>query len=253
MASILVRNVVAWLVLALGACASGPKVITALEVERQVSQQPQLAALIGTKPRKHKIYLTGVGWHTGLVLDLADMDLLAHMPVFQQVPSRFPGAQYLEFGWGDKRFYQNPGQSLRLTANALLVPSHSTMHVVAMRASPQRHLGGAGEVIELCLDDKQFLALGLYLDRSFKTGPSGVVATLPGPGTSWFFDAEGDYHLLNTCNTWTAKALAGVGMPLQPGLYWSATSILDYVKQELKSLDAFGAPYPGRKSIYSCH
>ncbi|MDP6343627.1 MAG: DUF2459 domain-containing protein, partial [Alphaproteobacteria bacterium] len=36
------------------------------------------------------------------------------------------------------------------------------------------------------------------------------------PG-SRFYEGAGEYHLLNTCNTWTARALRQAGLAVDPG------------------------------------
>ena len=63
----------------------------------------------------HTIYLVNHGWHTGI--------LVPQQSFTQKVPqlvARFNQADYLEFGWGDKGFYQADKITLGLAIKALL-------------------------------------------------------------------------------------------------------------------------------------
>ncbi|MGF1760774.1 DUF2459 domain-containing protein, partial [Photobacterium sagamiensis] len=44
-----------------------------------------------------------------------------------------------------------------------------------------------------------------------------------------FYKGVGDYHLMNTCNQWTAKGLKSTGMDISPTFKLTAGSVMKYV------------------------
>lgn len=218
------------------ACASKPEAI------RSLAEDLSTGATV-----MHKIQLAGVGWHTGFVIPLSDLE--QQLP---QLKQRFPDSRYLEFGWGDEKFYQRQGSSLGLVFEAIFMPSESIVHVVSVPESAQKQFSH-GHVFELCLDVAQYDALRRYIISSFLRDSSGrIIESIKGPGDSQFYKGRGKYHLLNTCNTWTAKGMVSAGMEIWPTFSLSATSIVDFMLEELNSLDGFGEPDPGRRSSYWC-
>ena len=78
------------------------------------------------------VYVVSHGWHTGFVISAQDM--------YKQMPAlklRFPGALYIEFGWGDKGFYQANEITTGLTLRAIFWPTDSVVHAVAL---PKAHI-----------------------------------------------------------------------------------------------------------------
>lgn len=158
------------------------------------------------------IYLVSHGWHTGIVIKRAEL------PV-SLLPERrdFPEAEYLEFGWGDREFYQTPAFSLALALKAAFMSSGSVLHVAGF-GSEVTHYFPASEIVEFKLSRQGFERLVGYIHESFaRAGPEALAPLGPGLyGESQFYRARGTFHLLNTCNTWAAKALAAAGYPLSP-------------------------------------
>src|SRR5688500_3301667 len=71
------------------------------------------------------IYVVKRAWHTGIAVAAADW------------PNRdwsvlrdFPDSGYLEFGWGDARFYQAEEESLWLGIRAAFFSTSSAIHVI---------------------------------------------------------------------------------------------------------------------------
>lgn len=177
------------------------------------------------QPATEKIIIVNHGWHTGFVVNARDMHAL--LPVLQQ---RFPTAAYLEFGWGDRRFYPSEQFSPGLALRAILWPTATVMHVVALPADVQRYFP-ANVVREICLSPTQLQGLLAFLTSSFEQVHDG----LPRPlgkglyGDSAFYPGAGDYHLFNTCNVWTARGLQSAGLDITPSLHVTADSILRFL------------------------
>ena len=63
-------------------------------------------------------------------------------------------------------------------------------------------------------------------------------------GDSQFYKGVGDYHLMNTCNKWTAKGLESAGMDISPTFKLSAGSVMDYIRGSQAVRDAVGRNRP---------
>jgi hypothetical protein len=44
----------------------------------------------------------------------------------------------------------------------------------------------------------------------------------------------GRYHLLNTCNKWTAKALYSAGVDISPSITLRSAGVMNAVEEEIK-------------------
>lgn len=157
-----------------------------------------------------RVHVINHGWHSGLVLPVADVpeDLLPET-------ADFPGADHLEFGWGEWDYYQADDPGPWLTLKAACWPSASVLHVVGFRDGVNRQFAGY-EIVRLDMARVWFRRLAEFVHRSFdrqgqlKAGPLG-----PGYGlNSRFYPARGKFHLFNTCNSWIAQALETAGYPL---------------------------------------
>jgi len=156
------------------------------------------------------IYLVNHGWHTGLIVRRADIPL-----GFIPESADFPQADYLELGWGDWDYYQADDPGFWLTLKAGLWPTASVLHVVGIQTAVTERFAGY-EVIRLDVDRAGFARLVTYLHHSFLR--VGTVKARPlrsgwGPN-SFFYPARGKFHLLNTCNSWAARALEAAGYPM---------------------------------------
>ncbi len=79
----------------------------------------------------HRIFVTGHGWHTGIVVPAAAMNRV--LPFLRR---RFGDVPYYEFGWGDRAFYEAKGITAGLAIRAIFWPTETVMHVVAVPRQP---------------------------------------------------------------------------------------------------------------------
>ena len=150
------------------------------------------------------------GWHVGIVVDQDDM-----ASWLTSLGEDFYGAEHLEIGWGDARFYQAAEPSAGLALRAALWPTESVMHIVGFSGDATRYFQ-ASEVIDICVSRSEYARMLEFVVESFERRPDGQVIPL-GPGlygTSRFYRARGSFHLFNTCNTWVARAVAATGKPV---------------------------------------
>ena len=175
---------------------------------------------------KTYIFVTSNGWHSGIVVAKADLP-----PDRLPETADFPEARFFEFGWGDAVFYPAKQVTLGKTLRAALIPTPAIVHVVGLRAEPARSFPKA-EVVSLPIDDVNFGHLVDFIDASFeRSGAARAVATGPGLyATSRFYTAKGSFHLFNTCNTWTARALAVAGFDISASGTTSAETLMQQVR-----------------------
>lgn len=175
------------------------------------------------------ISIVNHGWHTGIVIDTSDIPD-NHFP---DIPA-FPGNRYLEFGWGDYDFYQNPSSEVDyfLAAKAMLWPTKSVMHVVGFDSTPEKFFARSG-VIQLQFGDSLFSLLYKYISNAFERDESGKLIDL-GPGlygASRFFKSDKTYIFPKTCNVWTAQVLREGGVELSPLQYQTASDLMEKLSE----------------------
>jgi uncharacterized protein (TIGR02117 family) len=164
-------------------------------------------------------YAVSNGWHTGVIVP-ADR-ISAMLPgikarfVKSMSPSD-PGPDYYEIGWGDRGFYEAKKITVPMALRAMFDSPGTVMHVVAV-SDPQKEFANR-QLVKFCLDDMQMASLDKFIIDSFAKNAAGhAISRRPGLyGDSWFFEGAGTYHFLNSCNTWTAKALRSAGFELSP-------------------------------------
>lgn len=149
---------------------------------------------------------------------------------FSQVGFRGPveDKTHVAFGWGDRGFFlETPTWDdfkVSVAAKALFVPSGSCMHVSFTK--PQSYT----DPVAVTISQEQYRKLVQFIDDSFVRDSTGAPIQVAGYAYSTndaFFEAQGRYHLLNTCNSWAGRALNSAGvrvpwfspMPKTPMLY----------------------------------
>lgn len=162
----------------------------------------------------HTVYVISNGWHTGIVLARADV------PAGRvSEAADFPEARYLEFGWGDREYYPTPRPTIGMALAAVFTPTPAVMHL-AGRSSPPSSSAPGLEVLAVPLTATGLDRLTARLDAAFDRPEGGRAASIA-PGlyaNSRFYPVHGRFHLFNTCNTWTARKLSAVGIPVANGV-----------------------------------
>lgn len=202
-----------------------------------------LILLIGLIPVNNDFESTENGITVHLTSNAVHADII--VPITTSVidwRTEFPGetlsgstesATHVAFGWGDQGFFiETPTWNdlkLSTAANALLVPSDSCLRVVFTRA--EFYLTNS---CSIKISENQYKRLVEFIELTFETDARGQRVQIPDEAYSYndaFFRAKGNYHALNTCNSWVGRALKKTGvrvpllttMPKTPMLYLPAT------------------------------
>jgi uncharacterized protein (TIGR02117 family) len=149
--------------------------------------------------KKH-IWIPDYGWHTGIILPYVDFSK-------DFFTKEFADVSYLEFGWGDKDYYPEPNPSLFVGLKALFWPSASVLHVVGYNTHPE-NIFRKDEITVLEVNAKSYLKIISYIKNTFVLGKNKKPVLFSKGlylNKSYFYKAKGDFHLFNTCNTWSEK------------------------------------------------
>lgn len=160
------------------------------------------------------IYVISHGWHTGLAIRRGDIpDGL--WPEAREAP---PG-EYLEVGWGEREFYQTRGPSLLQALRAALWPSPSVLHLVGFNG-PVAERFPYSQVAAISVDAAAMARLARYISDAYERDQAGNIKRMGRGlyGDSRFFAGRENFHLLRTCNVWTARALRLAGCPVGMGI-----------------------------------
>ena len=177
------------------------------------------------------IFVTSNGWHSGISLLKTDIppDLLPEV-------ATFPSARFIDFGRGDKTIYPTNRLTIYNTLRAALVPTPAVIHVVGLQSKPWDTFPEA-EVISLPIGNQNFYRLVKFIDASFERyGQKRAIAIQKGLySSSLFYPSKGSFHIFNTCNNWTARALVAGGFDISLLGTFSADRLMQEVRALLKS------------------
>jgi uncharacterized protein (TIGR02117 family) len=153
-------------------------------------------------------YVICYGVHADFVfpVEFAGMDWKGMFPLqdFSRVPD---GAGYVAIGWGDREFYLHTREWKDLTVDralGALTGSHGALlHVTYLRKTDFLDYAFA-----LPLSRPQYAKLVAYVVASAPLH-DGHLTHVPGAYTSQdaFYEANGAYHLFQTCNAWIGSGL----------------------------------------------
>lgn len=163
------------------------------------------------------VYVVKRAQHTGIAVATADWPNRNW-----SVLADFPNSRYLEFGWGDARFYQAQEETWWLAIRAAFFSTASALHVIGFdRPTPAALI--ADEVIEVRLSAEGLRKLTASIEAEFKDAPpkSFGVPLRGTPEPNKFYYAKRRFFFPRMCNWWTARRLQDGGCPIAA---WSVVS-----------------------------
>jgi len=162
-----------------------------------------------------EIYIVTNGVHADIVLPVktALIDWSKHI-LFANTRDQDSLGIYVSFGWGDRQFYIETPEwkdlKWKTAMNAILGLNKAAMHTTF-----HKNLNEGIDCKKLLLSSDQFKRLVRYVDNSFTKNQDGSFMLI-GPGLNYgpndaFYEANGNYNLFYTSNTWTNDALKACG------------------------------------------
>ena len=194
-------------------CATAPHVVKETEIR---------------VPEPSEVFVVRRGWHTGFIVPSGTIQ--TQLP---QLRERYGDTPYLEFGWGDKVYYENDEVNSGQTVRAISWPTETVVQTQAISGRPDENSEDPG-IEALCLDSEQYALLIEFIRNSFYRDSDGrIVKTKKGTtGDSQFYQGQGKYYLMNTCNNWTAKGLKTAGMDISLSFKMTAGSVMGYLSRD---------------------
>ncbi len=180
------------------------------------------ASAFGAGTEVRTIHVISNGWHTSVVVKRQDI-------ASNNIPelADFPGAKYMEFGWGDAEYFPAKQTTFGMTMRAAFTSTPAVMHVVGSFRHPTSRYPTA-EIIELSINPDGLRNLIQYIHYSFERNHvDREKFSDPGLyGNSMFYPATGSFHIGNTCNSWTAKALNAAGFDVDSAVASPAADLM---------------------------
>ena len=162
----------------------------------------------------HRIYIVEGAIHTGVLLPMQ----LISPQLRSFIVEGGLNFNYVEFGWGDREFFLNVPEMKDLTLpifiTSLFLPSSSVMHVTQYQNLPKN----AYKLSDVKVTPMQLNIILNIIEDSFKLEKSRPIKIqIKGYYNSTqvkdsFYEANGSYHMFNTCNMWTARVLFEAGI-----------------------------------------
>jgi uncharacterized protein (TIGR02117 family) len=147
-------------------------------------------------------------WHTGIVIETADADS-SHFPEIKY----FRSFRYIDIGWGDDEFYRHPDFDIGLALKALLYPTSSTIRVEGFNFEIGKYAGYSDIAYKIKFSRDSFNKLCEFISSTFSKNQESEIELIEErySGNIRFYKAEGNYTMLNTCNTWVAEGFKSAG------------------------------------------
>jgi hypothetical protein len=202
------------------------------------------------------IYVIRRGWHVDVGFDAAELQ-----PPLKSLLTEFPGARYLIFGFGDRRYLLAKNRNAPVLLAALW-PGRGMLLVTGLTSSPQDAFG-ADHMAALAVTADQARGAQTFIWQSLDQREKNQRENLNGAADrmtfvergpyegSLFFSAAPTYSAFHTCNTWAAEALKSATLPVHSagvifaGQLWGQVRRLERKLAHELSPKQPGASLPG--------
>ena len=179
-----------------------PTLYAALTPEPRAAMIP----LPAPPPGAYRVLVVDWGYHTAIIVE---------QPAGWRLgPPGKETAAFLEYAWGDRRFYLESDYRPHAVFATLFLPTESVLYVDG-RPEPPSATAGARVRLARTVDADTLRALVTELERSARRTNNGtrMPPYLPAAGYAGrFYPAQGPYLWTRNCNWWTVARLADVGL-----------------------------------------
>lgn len=158
------------------------------------------AAGLADAGRTYRVFVADWGYHTSIILEQATGWRLG--------PAGKEGSPFVEYAWGDRRFYMESDYRPHAVLAALFLPTDAVTYVDGWPGPPT---SGAGmrSLLVRAVSAEELIRLTTELER-WRAGTHPYPAV---PGYAGrFYPAPGRYLWWNDCNRWTVERLRTAGL-----------------------------------------
>lgn len=170
------------------------------------------------------IYIYTNGVHTDIVMPIKSeqIDWSQKIP-FDNTISKRTDFNYVGIGWGDKGFYLDTPTWSQLKVSTAFYAAFwlgdSAMHTTFYKTMKE-----GDDCKKIMITKSQYADLIQFVDSKFDKNSAGQNILIPTDAVyskdDAFYEAQGSYSFLYTCNTWTNNALKAAG---QKAALWTPT------------------------------
>lgn len=170
------------------------------------------------------IYIYTNGVHTDIVMPVKNdlYDWSSKIP-FANTKSKKTDYNYVGIGWGDKGFYLDTPTWADLKFSTAFKAAF-WLSESAMHCSYYQTMTEAVDCKKIMISKSQYKELVKFVDSKFDRDENGNYVLIPTNAVygnnDAFYDAQGSYSFLDTCNTWANNALKAAG---QKAALWTPT------------------------------
>ncbi|MBN1300016.1 MAG: DUF2459 domain-containing protein [Melioribacteraceae bacterium] len=179
----------------------------------------------------YRFHLLKSAWHVGILLtvdSLSESNLIAL--------DDFTNYNFVDIGWGDQEFYQDPDDDIVKALKAAILPTSSVVRVTGHLSTLRRIINWSDFAVEINISRDKYLKLLRFINDSFNyENRIPVVTKSLAEGAIKFYESHLTYTIFYTCNTWVAEALESAGLQIDHETIITAN---DLFKEVLK----FGLP-----------
>lgn len=185
--------------------------------------------------RRYRVYVVGWGYHTSIIIEQPGGWALG--------PAGEERAPWVEYAWGDRRFYMESNYWPHAVLGALLWPTEGVMYVDGHWAAPSR-LAARHDVYVREVSAGELRALAGSLERRFVRWGASRSEAFPAVSgyAGRFYPARERYIFWSNCNTWTLRMLRDAGYGGEPALVF----LEPQVGGRLAGFTRVAAPVPTR-------
>lgn len=162
-----------------------------------------------------EIFIKTNGVHTDIVMPVKSAQIdWSRETKYANTKSNDTTAQYLSIGWGDKGFYLETPTWADLKASVAFNAAFA-LSTTAIHATFYQKIVENEACRKILVSREQYVRLVKYVTDSFKKDKNGHfinIKTKANYGnTDAFYEANGSYSIIHTCNTWANNGLKTCG------------------------------------------
>lgn len=173
-------------------------------------------------PAEMEMYIKTNGVHTDLVLPIKSEEIDWSKEIkFDHTISKDSNYQYVAIGWGDKGFYLETPQWADLKFSVAFKAAFG-LSTTAIHTTFYKNLQEGESCKKLKISKNQYARLIQYIRNSLQKDTNGHFINIQTKANynkfDAFYEANGSYSLLHTCNTWANNGLKSCG---QKCCFWT--------------------------------